>query len=176
MYKAGSFLVMVVSLSTLRILLVDSDEGARRVVSSAIKQAGASVVLMAQSIEQAEQLFNEEVPDIVVASWDLPPSSGLELTRTLRKAKSPYPAVPIVLMMSETSTAQVAEARDVGVTDYLFRPFSTKNISVRLTHMINNQRPFIVCETYRGPDRRQMKAENYQGPLRREGDGWMVDV
>lgn len=96
--------------------------------------------------------------------------SGPRFTRLLRSAESPNFSVPVILLVSLTSIQLVVEARDAGVTEFLCRPFSAKDIYVRIMHVLNNPRKFISVGPYRGPCRRRSKEGSYAGPRKRAAD------
>ena len=161
---------MLLSLDKLRVLVVDDDRAACMFAAGATRTAGVKDIVLAEGPESALRIFNVNPPDIVMASWEMKPFNGIELTRKFRSPSSPNFTVPVVLMVSLVSIQMVTEARDAGVTEFLCRPFSTRHIAIRLSSVISNPRKFIATDTYRGPCRRRTKAEGYAGPFRREMD------
>jgi DNA-binding response OmpR family regulator len=161
---------MASPISDLTVLVVDDNREGANFAGSAVRAAGLTKVIIADSPEAGMRLFDQKSPDIVMASWEMKAMNGIEFTRRLRSPSSPNMAVPIILMVSLVSMQMVAEARDAGVTEFLCRPFSVNHVSVRLTSVVNNPRKFVGSPTYRGPDRRRTKASNYTGPFRRSTD------
>lgn len=161
---------MLATLDELSLLVVDDNRTACMFAADAARSVGVKDISMAEGAESAIRVFNEKVPDIVMASWEMKGISGLELTRRLRSPLSPNFSVPIILMVSLVSIKMVVEARDSGVTEFLCRPFSAKHIAVRLSSVMSNPRKFIATDSYRGPCRRRTKTEGYAGPLRRATD------
>ena len=161
---------MLLSLDKLRVLIVDDDRAACMFAGSATRSSGVKDVILAEGAEAGWRLFNDRQPDIVMASWEMKPVNGIDLTKKLRSPSSPNFTVPVILMVSLVSIQMVAEARDAGVTEFLCRPFSAKHITVRLSSVAGNPRKFIATNSYRGPCRRRTKAESYSGPFRRATD------
>jgi hypothetical protein len=54
----------------------------------------------------------------------------------------------------------------MGVTEFLVKPISARNLYLRILETIDNARPFIRSQAYFGPDRRR-RAEAYEGKERR---------
>ncbi|HEY8192258.1 MAG TPA: response regulator, partial [Alphaproteobacteria bacterium] len=152
---------MALTINDLTVLVVDDNREGASFAGSAVRAAGLTKVIVANSPEMGMQLFDAKSPDIVMASWEMKPMNGIEFTRRLRSASSPNMAVPVILMVSLVSMQMVAEARDAGVTEFLCRPFSVNHVTVRLTSVVNNPRKFIASPNYRGPDRRRTKSSNY---------------
>jgi hypothetical protein len=61
-------------------------------------------------------------------------------------------------------------ARDMGVTEFLAKPFTANDLAKRLTHVINAPRDFILSADYFGPCRRRRRNSEFTGPLRRIAD------
>ena len=60
------------------------------------------------------------------------------------------------------------KARDVGVTEFLVKPFSAKTMARRITVVIEYPRQFVRTDDFFGPDRRRHKISNYTGEERRK--------
>lgn len=58
-------------------------------------------------------------------------------------------------------------ARDAGVTEYLIKPCSAKQILSRIRAIIENPRPFVKTDQFFGPDRRRQKKKDFKGEDRR---------
>jgi len=153
-----------------KILVVESTPEKAAMVASAVRAAGFSDVTAMHDTEAAYRHFCTTPHDVVLASWEAVPMSGPRFTRLLRGPESPNFAVPVILLVSLTSIHLVVEARDAGVTEFLCRPFSAKDIYVRIMHVINNPRKFINVGQYRGPCRRRSKDGTYTGTRKRAAD------
>jgi CheY-like chemotaxis protein len=73
----------VAELRGLRVLAVDDDEDARRLVGAVLEGAGAQVML-ASSVAEAMLLFERAPPDVVVSDIGMPGDDGVELIRRIR--------------------------------------------------------------------------------------------
>jgi DNA-binding response OmpR family regulator len=78
----------------------------------------------------------------------------------------------IVMMTGYSHKIRVEEARDVGVTEFLVKPFRARDLYARIEQLIEKPRRFVEAEAFFGPDRRRrkMKAEEYKGPKRRDAE------
>ena len=87
--------------------------------------------------------------------------------RWVRRHKdSPDRFVPFVMITSYTEPERVLQAREMGVTDMLAKPFTIKNIGDKLINIIERPRQFVHTKDFFGPDRRRQKLE-HEGPERR---------
>lgn len=153
-----------------KILVVESTPEKAAMVASAVRTAGFSDVTAMHDTEAAYRHFCTTPHDVILAGWEGTPISGTRFTRLLRGPESPNFAAPVILLVSLTSIQLVIEARDAGVTEFLCRPFSTKDIYVRITHVMNNPRKFVSADQYRGPCRRRSKDGAYTGTRKRAAD------
>lgn len=107
----------------MRFLVVDDQASIRTLVAAALKEHdGRSVVTFAGNGLVALQRLAESSFDCVVSDWNMPQMDGLELLRSIRKDPK-LSALPVVLLTSEGGRAQVLEAIESSVTDYLCKPF-----------------------------------------------------
>ncbi|MCB1508035.1 MAG: response regulator [Hyphomicrobiaceae bacterium] len=155
-------------LSSLRFLVVDDNVHMRRIVRMLLMSYGAREVMDAEDGALALEIFNSQLPDIVIADWSMPVFDGLELTRMLRNTdSSPNAYVPIIMMTGHSERKRVIEARDAGVTEFLCKPISARDLYVRILSAVLKPRPFIKTKNFFGPDRRRFVNPNFGGNDRR---------
>lgn len=101
-----------------RVLVVEDDPAAARLIRVRLQAAGHVVRLAGSSAEAMEALEREQ-PDVVVSDVVLPDQDGFSLARLIRSA---WPTLPVVLQSSyfRGSTDQ-ALARDAGAAVLLAR-------------------------------------------------------
>jgi two-component system chemotaxis response regulator CheY len=59
--------------------------------------------------------------DLVLMDWEMPVMTGVEAVVKIRESGSD---VPIVMMTSKNSMADISEALAKGATDYMIKPFT----------------------------------------------------
>ena len=155
----------------LSVLVVEDTIPMQKLVGSVLGTLGVGSVHKADQGEKGFELFCSENPDIVLTDWHMVPMSGIKLVEKIRKdPSSPNRTVPIIMMTGYSALPRVAEARDMGTTEFLVKPFSANDLARRIAYVINKPRDFIETDTYFGPDRRRRVIENYSGPFRRSSD------
>ncbi len=100
----------------------------------------------------------------------MPGLTGMQLIRAVRAMDTSARFMPIIMLTGHSDLKHLYEARDAGVTEFLCKPVTAKAILGRLNAVIMEPRPFMISETYFGPDRRRTNQADYAGPLRRAGD------
>jgi DNA-binding response OmpR family regulator len=154
-----------------RVLIVDDQKYGRDLVKAIMKSLGVGAIDTAADGDSGYLAFRENPADIVITDWLMEPTCGLALTRRIRiEAKSPNPRVPIIMASGFAERWRVLKARDAGVTEYLVKPFTGKQLLERLTAVIEHPRPFIRAGEFFGPDRRRKSSFDYAGPKKRHLD------
>ena len=100
-------------------------------------------------------MFCATPPDVVFADW-APGFDGMGLLQKIRHdLKSPNPFVSIIIVTSMSDKKNVLTSRDLGMTEFLAKPFSPKQIFLRLRIVAEQPRAFIKTGNFFGPDRRR---------------------
>jgi CheY-like chemotaxis protein len=158
-------------LSQISVLLVDDSLYMRRLVRSLLQGLGVRHVLEAEDGASALEVFQQQPVDIIITDWVMPVFDGLELTAAVRNPKtSDSPYTPIIMLSAYTERSRVIQARDAGVTEFLSKPISAKQLYLRLENCIVNPRPFIRTRNFFGPDRRRFVHPHFAGDKKRQND------
>ena len=106
--------------------------------------------------------------DVIMSNWQMSPVDGLMLLRWVRRHKdSPDRFIPFIMVTGHAEPSKVAEARDLGMTEMIGKPFSATSITERVLQIIDRPRQFLHTSEYFGPDRRRRHDERYKGSERR---------
>jgi DNA-binding response OmpR family regulator len=87
-----------------------------------MREVGSDVALDG---EQALEMLQEEVPDVMVLDLRMPGIDGMEVLRLVRKQ---YPQLEVIIMTGHGSDKDEAEARRLGAFDYLRKPVDINNL------------------------------------------------
>jgi CheY-like chemotaxis protein len=101
-----------------RVLIVDDETIIRMVFKDLMRKE--CEVLEAATAEEALELLGREQVDLIVTDKNLPGLSGLELARRVREKN---PSARILLMTGYPSLETTQEALELGMMDYLLKPF-----------------------------------------------------
>jgi two-component system, chemotaxis family, chemotaxis protein CheY len=172
---------MTYQFDNITVLIVEDNQPMLDLAKSIMTTFGVSRVLTARHGEEGFKIFCETNPDLVIADWMMKPMDGISLTRRIRNDPSSVNQfVPVILMTGFSERRRVLQARDVGVTEFLVKPFNARDLYRRLTQVIERPRQFVRSEDFFGPDRRRKKTVGFSGPYKRETDvrpeDYMVDL
>lgn len=143
----------------IRSLLINSLKilGVGKVI--AVGDGGEAIKFLQQVKEDPMKVGCQQV-DIILSNWDMSPIDGMMFLRWVRRHKdSPDRFVPFAMITGYTEPERVKEARELGVTEVLAKPFSVQQIGDKLISIIEKPRQFVHTKDYFGPDRRRRKAE-----------------
>jgi diguanylate cyclase (GGDEF)-like protein len=102
------------------VLIIDDDPAFTLLASETLEQAGFDARIASNS-KDAVASFEKDKPDLVLLDVELPGSNGFDLCATLR-IMSPGIDVPIVMVTGHDDTASIAQAYQVGATDFIHKP------------------------------------------------------
>lgn len=162
---------MPYTLSSVRILLIDDMRPMLTLTKSVLSIFGFKDVLMAIDGEEGFDMVVEHDPDLIITDWMMEPVNGLEFTERLRRdPMTPNPFVPVIMMTGFSSKLRVEQARDAGITEFLMKPFSSRDLYTRIHQIIEKPRQFVDSGTFFGPDRRRKRSPDYAGTKKRGED------
>jgi two-component system, OmpR family, phosphate regulon response regulator PhoB len=112
------------------ILVVDDEAAIRDMVGVALDTAGFRS-MSAESAHEALIAVVDSRPDLVLLDWMLPGRSGIELARRLKQDELTA-SIPIIMLTAKTSEDNKVQGLDVGVDDYVTKPFSPRELVARI--------------------------------------------
>lgn len=143
-------------LARVQVLLVDPDRQIATLVRDVLKYIGFEQIHVVDNGQKAMEILKSQEIDLLITDWQMTPVDGVQLIRYLRSnPDSPNPYLPAIMLTGKAERHDVEIARDVGVTEFLVKPFSAKTLFERLVMVVENPRSFIVASGYHGPDRRR---------------------
>jgi DNA-binding response OmpR family regulator len=124
------------------VLVVDDEPIVRDVVVRYLERDGYTA-LQAASGDEARHLLEREPPSLVVLDVMLPGVSGLELCRWIRSRSD----LPIVMLTALGEEADRIVGLELGADDYLTKPFSPRELAVRVRNLMRRTAPPTLNRT-----------------------------
>ena len=109
------------------ILVVDDEQAIAEAVRARLQSEGFRVVVAGDGPE-AIGLCEQVRPDLVVLDLMLPGMDGLEVCRQIQRDRW----VPVLMLTARTEEADKVAGFAVGADDYLTKPFSLRELVVRV--------------------------------------------
>lgn len=120
----------------MNILVVDDSSAMRMMVVRTLRQAGIDK----KDVEQAEdgaialEAIRKKVPDLVLADWNMPNMTGLELLEALRADNID---VTFGFITTESSKEMRQKATDAGAQFLISKPFTLESFEKVLSTIMN---------------------------------------
>ncbi len=116
-----------------KILVLEDEIGIRSFVSINLKREGYEIIEAATGQEAIEQLSNH--PDISIALLDvmLPDMSGIEICKFIRQQ---FDQIGVIMLTAKGQEEDKLEGFMSGADDYMVKPFSIKELLVRISALI----------------------------------------
>lgn len=114
-----------------KILVIDDEKNIVDVVKAYLEKEGFKVAT-AYDGEEALKIFNEEDIHLIVLDLMLPKLTGEEVCSKIRAASS----VPIIMLTAKAEEDEKIEGISIGADDYLTKPFSVRELVVRVRALL----------------------------------------
>ena len=121
------------------ILVVEDEPAIQELIAYNLKQAGHQP-LRADNAEQAMNLVQNALPDLVLLDWMLPGQSGIDFARRLRTDKRTR-TVPIIMLTARSDEQDKLTGLDTGADDYITKPFSPRELNARIKAVLRRRAP-----------------------------------
>ena len=117
-----------------RILVVEDDPGAIRLVSYTLEQEGYEVITALNGLEGLKKARADK-PDLLILDVMLPGLDGFEVCRRLR-ADDGTAGLPILMLSAKAQEIDKTTGLKIGADDYLAKPADPADILDRVSNLL----------------------------------------
>src|SRR6202034_1327811 len=110
-----------------KVLLAEDEESFIDALVIGLTNEGFRVTV-ARDGNEALQLFDETVPDILLLDLMLPKLSGIDVCRAIRTRST----VPIIMVTAKGTEIDTVVALEVGADDYVTKPYRLRELVARM--------------------------------------------
>lgn len=165
------------SLDKTSFLLVDDNPQALDILAQVVQGFGPKSITRCDSAVEAKELLGRQPFDILITDGQMPDMDGYELIHWLRhEAGEPNRFIPALIISGHVRMGQLFKARDCGASFTITKPITPKVVLERLFFIARDQRMFIDCGAYIGPDRRFKREGPPAGMEGRRSDDLGAEV
>jgi two-component system phosphate regulon response regulator PhoB len=133
-----------------RILLIEDEPDLAEVLQYNLEKEGFAVET-ARRGDTGLEAIRRESPDLVLLDLMLPGMDGLELTRLLKRDGGTA-RVPIVMLTARGEEVDRIVGLELGADDYISKPFSPREVVLRVKAVLRRKRPPEPAPSDRQPD------------------------
>jgi DNA-binding NtrC family response regulator len=121
---------------TAKILIVDDEEGMRRLLARVLAKEGFETATAGSGAEALQQATAEPF-DLVITDILMPGMDGLQL---LQELKAFDPSLPIIVITAYGTVESAVQALRAGAYDYITKPFETDEIKLTVAKALERER------------------------------------
>ncbi|MFN5133000.1 MAG: phosphate regulon transcriptional regulator PhoB [Candidatus Fonsibacter sp.] len=93
--------------------------------------------------EEGIQSIKKNVPDLIILDWMLPDFSGIEVCKQIKKINK-LKNIPVLMLTAKSEEEDKVRGFESGVDDYVTKPFSYKEILLRVKSLLKRTKPTLV--------------------------------
>jgi len=117
-----------------KLLIIDDEPKLLQSLKIVFEEEGYNVSL-ADCGAEGERVFRSDVFDLVLTDMMMPDISGLEVLKNFAQIDA---EVPIIMMTAYGTVETAVESMKLGATDYLLKPFSLDEISMKVKRTLES--------------------------------------
>ena len=121
---------------SVRVLMVEDDEGLRQIVARHLRAQGYEVDEAASAERAATALDDGLRPDVVILDLNLPGDTGWDVLRSPALAAAGSP--PVVI--ASATTVSPKRLAEFGVAGYLPKPFPLETLVATIERLLNSDK------------------------------------
>ena len=155
------------------VLLLDDSTDGMSIVVQILTGFGVKKINRCSDLATAQDVATQWDLDLALVNANMRDEEGYEFINWLRRAQSceSNRFTSVMVLSGHTKVSNVKKARDCGANFTVAKPLSPSVLLERLVWVAREKRPFVVCDTYAGPERRFQDKGPPEGlPGRRASD------
>jgi putative two-component system response regulator len=121
-----------------RILVVDDNSGAARLLNELLAAEGHEVVIAGDGLEALARVA-ERPPDLILLDLELPVMDGYEVCRRIKQDPATR-WIPIVIITGQPESETKLHSWDLGADEFLAKPFRLAEVATRCRSLLRVKR------------------------------------
>jgi len=127
------------------ILIVDDEPDLVDALGFRLEQEGYRTMFAYDGRGAETLLARHPLPDLVLLDLMLPDISGTELCRQLRQSERTR-GLPVIMISARSDEIDRVVGFEIGADDYVVKPFSTRELVLRIKAIFRCQGPAVVTD------------------------------
>lgn len=119
-----------------KILVVDDDPYILMSLEFLMKKNGYEV-MVARNGNEALEILNSSVPDIVLLDIMMPDVNGYDICKYIKSTKN-LKGIKVIFMSAKTRDTDIKKGYDLGAALYIKKPFSTRELVKDIKGLLEN--------------------------------------
>ena len=136
----------MIDINNMSVLIADDMENMCKSIRGMMKVLGyGRKFKLVGNGREAWNLVKSESIDIVIADWNMPLMTGVDLLERIREDKQ-LREMPVMMVTAEANREVVAEAAEADIDFYVLKPLTVKTLGKRIANMLEkaNNPPAMI--------------------------------
>ena len=117
----------------MKILIVDDEELIRDIIKNYCENEGFSTIEAVDGNDALDKFKSNDDIDIVILDVMMPNKDGFTAYQEMKKLKN----IPTIILSARSEEYDKLNGFDMGVDDYVTKPFSPKELIARIKAILN---------------------------------------
>jgi CheY-like chemotaxis protein len=144
-----------INLERATVLVLDDNGASLDILSQVVSGFGVKQLHRAENVMDAQALIHTRTFDLIISDVQMPVTDGIEFIEWLRREGGETNRyIPVILVTGHTRMSQIFKIRDSGANYVVTKPITPKVLLERVFWVAREERNFIECDSFIGPDRR----------------------
>jgi len=118
--------------------IIDDDDEMSHAVTLMLQLLDFSVETFRDARSAAQKLLAGGCPELIVLDINMPEVTGIDMLEFL-KIRTDLKHIPVVMLSSETTDAQVDEAMKLGANAFVFKPVTIEELETAINKALASQ-------------------------------------
>ena len=115
-----------------KVLIIEDEDKIRKIIKTFLEKKSFKIVEVADGKDAIDSFLTEK-PDLVILDVMLPHKNGFEICKEIRE----FGNTPILMLTAKTQDTDEINGFQLGVDDFLRKPFSLEVLLVRVNKLLN---------------------------------------
>lgn len=129
----------------MKILIVDDEELIRDIIKNYCENEGFSTIEAVDGNDALNKFKSNDDIDIVILDIMMPNKDGFAAYQEMKNLKN----IPTIILSARSEEYDKLNGFDMGVDDYVTKPFSPKELIARIKAILKRSNTYIDCYTYK---------------------------
>ena len=128
----------------MKIVIIEDERDLAELLAFNLEKEGWQTIIALDGRTGFERV-SAELPDMVILDLMLPEMSGTEVCKLLRKQERTA-SIPIIMVTAKGEEIDRVVGFEVGADDYLVKPFSSRELLLRIKAILRRSNPEVKAE------------------------------
>lgn len=124
------------------VLIVEDEKSISTLLKYNLEKEGYTIIISQNGEDGIEQV-KKNLPDLVILDWMLPDLSGIAVC-DLIKREPRLKSIPVIMLTAKSEETDKIRGFETGADDYVTKPFSTKELVLRVQALLKRVKPSLI--------------------------------